>query len=100
MTGYKNELLGASSKKRILVNCTVGRCWQAPLSPPPIPPCPQGPPLGRIEVVGQRRNPPALQAQLRPWQSLYFVIAPEYLTFAIICKYPDRFVYETLFFLP
>ena len=43
---------------------------------------------------------PAPQAELGPWQSLHFVITPEYLTFAIICKYPDRFVYETLFFLP
>lgn len=45
-------------------------------------------------------NAPPHQPPLRPWQSLHFVITPEYLTFAIICKYPDRFVYETLFFLP
>lgn len=63
-------------------------------------PTASSPPPSRGEVAQEPRQRPPHQPPLRPWQSLHFVITPEYLTFAIICKYPDRFVYETLFFLP
>lgn len=61
---------------------------------------PPSPPLSRREVAREpsQQPPPPRRSSAR--QSLHFVITPEYLTFAIICKYPDRFVYETLFFLP